>query len=374
MDDFAKAVSRSTQSQRGSTNHAMSLPGSSTASPSTLAAQEAQGPPAGRSLRQLFLSILRRPVTGAALGTAVVYTFFAIAAAGNDFVTSNGTASWLNQAAELAIVAVPVGMLIMAGEFDLSIASVVEMSALTVSIGSGYYHLSPVASIAIALALACLVGLLNGIVVVRTRVPSFIVTLATFFAVGGAALTITRRLTTTTSESYTPTGLMHDVFAGNYHQFNVSILWMTGVVLVGWYVLTKTVFGNWLLATGGDKAVALEAGVPTNRVKVTLFVTSALGAALVGIIQAVEYGGASIGQGANFIFDAIVASVIGGVLLQGGYGSAVGIAFGAATYGIVNAGIFYTGWNPDLAAVFIGVLVLAAVLANNFLRNLATRD
>jgi simple sugar transport system permease protein len=311
---------------------------------------------------------------GALVGTLVVYIFFAIAAASNDFVTLNGTASWLNVAAELAVVAVPVGMLIMAGEFDLSIAAVVEMSALTVSIGSGHYGLSPIFSIAIALGLACVVGLINGFVVVRTGVPSFIVTLATFFAVGGAALGITRALTTTTSTVYTPVGLVHDVFAGDYRQFNVSILWAAGVILVGSYVLAKTVFGNWLLATGGDRAIALEAGVPTKTVKITLFVTSALGAALVGIIQAVEYGGASIGQGANFIFDAIVASVIGGVLLQGGYGSAVGIAFGAMTYGIVNAGIYYTGWNTDLAALFIGMLLLGAVLANNFLRNLATRD
>jgi simple sugar transport system permease protein len=133
------------------------------------------------------------------------------------------------------------------------------------------------------------------------------------------------------------------------------------------------VFGNWILATGGDKAAARNAGVPTDRVKILLFVATSLGAALLGIIQALEYNGGQVGQGQSFIFDAIIAAVIGGVLLQGGYGSAIGIVLGAATYGIVNVGIFYTGWESDLAQAIVGLLVLIAVVANNYLRQLAAK-
>src|SRR5579862_3637349 len=107
---------------------------------------------------RIFIRVFRRPELGALIGTVLVYAIFAFAAAGNNFVTLSGTASWLNQAAELAIVAVPVGLLITAGEFDLSIASVIEMSALTVSIGSGHYGLPALASIGIAFGLACAVG------------------------------------------------------------------------------------------------------------------------------------------------------------------------------------------------------------------------
>lgn len=315
---------------------------------------------------------VRRPEAGALAGTLIVYCFFAIFAGGNGFTDLNGTAGWLNQAAELAVVAIPVGMLMIAGEFDLSIASVIGMASLTVSIGSGYYNLPMVVSILIALGLAALVGLLNGLVVVRTGLPSFIVTLASYLAVAGASLTVTRAITKTTTVSVHAHGVIQSLFGGNiFQQFHVSILWAAGMVLLAAYVLTCKPFGNWILATGGDEQAARAAGVPTPRVKVTLFVCTALGAALLGVIQAIEYNGGQVGQGQNFIFDAIIAAVIGGVLLNGGYGSALGIAFGAATYGIVSVGIFYTGWNADLAQVIIGLLVLGAVLANNVLRRLA---
>jgi simple sugar transport system permease protein len=296
----------------------------------------------------------------------LVYLFFAIFAGGNGFTGLDGTAGWMNQAAELAVVAIPVGMLMIAGEFDLSIASVIGMASLTVSIGSGHYNLPMVLSILIALGLAAVIGLLNGFVVVRTGLPSFIVTLASYLAVAGASLTVTRAITNTTTVSVHAHGFVHTLFAGNiFQQFHASIAWAAGLVLLASYVLTCKPFGNWRLATGGDEQAARAAGVPTPRVKMTLFVCTSLGAALLGVIQAIQYNGGQVGQGQNFIFDAIIAAVIGGVLLNGGYGSAVGVAFGAATYGIVSVGIFYTGWNADLAQVIIGLLVLAAVLANN---------
>ena len=318
--------------------------------------------------------LMHRPTVGAFIGTAFVFTFFAIFASGNGFVTASGTANWVNQAAELGIVAVPVGLLMIGGEFDLSIASVIGLSSLTVSVGTGKYGLPLVGSIGIALILALGVGLINGLVTVKTRLPSFIVTLATYLALDGATLYFTRLLTTTTNVGLTTSGWLHALFAGSLHQFNASVIWCAMIVLVAGYVLSRRAFGNWVFATGGDVDAAREAGVPTNRVKVVLFVACALGAALLGVIQALEYSGASVGQGESYIFNAIVAAVVGGVLLQGGYGSAVGILLGAVTFGIVSTGIYYTGWDSDLTEVFLGLLVLAAVLANNFLRRVAERD
>jgi simple sugar transport system permease protein len=326
-----------------------------------------------RASQSKLSALFARPVAGIAVGTLAVYVFFAIAAGGG-FTSLNGTASWLNQGAELAIVAVPVGLLMIAGEFDLSIASVISAAALIVAIGTGHYELPLLVSIALAFAGAALIGLLNGVVTTQTGLPSFIVTLATFFGLAGASLALSTALTGGTTVRLDTSGWLHSVFAANPHQFNVSILWCLAVTAVAGYVLSKMVFGNWLLATGGDKIAAREAGVPTSRVKITLFIASSLGAALLGVVQAVEYSGSYVGQGQNFIFDAIVASVVGGVLLHGGYGSALGVLLGAMTYSIVRVGIQYTGWNSNLTELFIGALVLAAVLANTFMQQLAVRE
>lgn len=322
--------------------------------------------------RTLLTGVAQRPLTGVAAGTIGVFVVFAIAAASHGFLSLDGTASWLDQAAELGIVAVPVGLLMIAGEFDLSVASVIDAAALTVGICSGHFHIPLIISVLIALVLSAAVGVINGIVTTRTRVPSFIVTLATYFALGGGTLALTAAIAGTTTVPVNATGLLHAVFAGSPHQFNVSILWCLLVTALAGYVLRRTAFGNWIQATGGERSAARDAGVPTDRVKVILFVGSAVGAGLLGVVQAVEYSGAYVGQGQNFIFDAIIASVVGGVLLQGGYGSAVGVLLGAITYSIVEVGVQYTGWDSNLTQLFIGLLVLAAVLANTALRGAAT--
>jgi simple sugar transport system permease protein len=361
--------------ERHATSHPLGGPGRQNGERGTsrLAASESGDIALRRVAGQRLISNMTRPVVTVGIGAVLVFLVFAVGAGGR-FTTLNATASWLDQAAELGIVAVPVGILMIAGEFDLSIASVVSAAALTVAIGTGKYGLPLLVSVAIALSGAVLIGLLNGFVTTKTGVPSFIVTLATYFGLAGASLTLTSGLAGTTSVPLAVTGPLHSLLAGSLHQFNASILWCLGVTTLGGYVLRKTVFGNWIQATGGDKVSAREVGVPTDKVKITLFVGSALGAALLGVIQSVEYSGSYVGQGQNFIFDAIVAAVIGGVLLQGGYGSAFGVLLGAITYSIVEVGIQYTSWNSNLAQLFIGVLVLGAVLANTTIRGLEPRS
>ena len=118
---------------------------------------------------------------------------------------------------------------------------------------------------------------------------------------------------------------------------------------------------------------AREAGIRTDRVKITLFIFTAVAAVLEGTIQTVSLGGGEATRGQAYVFNSIISCVIGGVLLQGGYGSPIGVMFGAATFGIVNIGIFYTGWNSDWAQLLLGLLLLAAVLSNNLFRRLALR-
>ncbi|WP_202869673.1 ABC transporter permease [Kribbella caucasensis] len=315
--------------------------------------------------------LARRPETGALIGTLSVFVFFAIFG-GGQFLSAGGAASWLNVAAELGIIAIPVGLLMIAGELDLSVGSVLASSSMTVAIISGHWGAPVIVGIVAALALGLVVGFLNGLLVTRTNVPSFIVTLATLFGLSGLTLGLSRVVTGTTSVALKPGSPAKEVLGTLVGgKFEVAIFWWIAVVLaVGW-LLHISPYGNWVFAVGGDKESARATGIPVQGVKIGLFMGSAFGAALVGVIQSILYNSAQVANGQSFVFNSIIAVVIGGVLLTGGYGSVVGIVLGTLTFAIVSQGIYYTGWNSDWAALILGVLILAAVLMNNTFRRMA---
>lgn len=315
--------------------------------------------------------IVRRPEFGAFVATVLVYAFFAITTAGAGFVSIDGTAGWMNTAAELGIIAIPIGLLMVAGEFDLSVGAVVGASSITVAIGTTVFGLPIWPMIAVALLLGAAVGLLNGYLVVRTGLPSFIVSLATSFSVGGLSLGFARLLSSTTTVSVKAPPVAKAVFASTWGQANISILWWFAVTILGGWVLAKTTFGNWIFATGGNPVAARGAGVPTHLVKIVLFMSTGAAAALVGIIQAIEYNSGNATAGLGYVFQAPIVAVIGGVLLSGGYGSAFGVFLGTVIFGVINVGIFYTGWSTDWVQLFLGVLLMLAVLANHYFRRLA---
>ncbi|HKS98059.1 MAG TPA: ABC transporter permease [Rugosimonospora sp.] len=321
----------------------------------------------GPSLRDLA----RRPEAGALIGTLAVFAFFAVFG-GTKFVSAAGAASWLNVAAELGIIAVPVGLLMIAGELDLSVGSVLAASSMTLAIVSGYWGAPMVVGILLALALGLVTGLLNGLVVTRTNVPSFVVTLATLSGVAGLTLGLSRVITGTTSVGLKPDPTSKAIFGTLIGgQFEVAIFWWIGVAACVAWMLQDTRYGNWIFAVGGDKESARATGIPTDKVKIALYAGSGFGASLVGVIQTVLYNGAQVANGQSFVFNSIIAVVIGGVLLTGGYGSVVGVILGTLTFAIVNQGIYYTGWNSDWAALILGILLLVAVLMNNTFRRLA---
>jgi simple sugar transport system permease protein len=324
-----------------------------------------------RVLTTRLRRLLRRPEAGALFAAIVVYLFFAFATRETNFVSLNGTAAWLNSAAELGIIAVSVGLLLIAGEFDLSIGAVVGASSIALAIGTKFYQIDIWIMIAFVLAGSSLIGFINGLMVERTGLPSFIVTLATLLGVSGASLGLSRLLTNTTTVSLTTPPLAHAVFAGRFGQANIAIIWWIAITAVAAWVLSKTAFGNWIYATGGNLAAARSSGVPTSRVKITLFVTTALAASLVGVIQALEFHSGNAANGQGYVFQAPIVAVIGGILLSGGYGSAMGIFLGSVIYGVISIGIFYTGWNTDWIQLFLGGLLLAAVMANSYFRQLA---
>lgn len=328
-------------------------------------------PGAGQSAGPSVGNLLRRPETGALIGTISVFVFFAIFG-GTQFLSSGGTASWLNVAAELGIIAIPVGLLMIAGELDLSVGSVLASSSMTVAIVSGYWGAPVLLGIVAALGLGLLTGFLNGVLVTRTNVPSFVVTLATNFGLAGLTLGLSRVITGTTSVTIQPGETFKNLLGVLLaNKFEVAIFWWLGVIVaVGW-MLHVSRYGNWIFAVGGDKVSARATGIPVERVKIGLFMGSAFGAALVGVIQTILYNSAQVANGQAFVFNSIIAVVIGGVLLTGGYGSVVGVVLGTLTFAIVQQGIYYTGWNSDWASLILGVLLLAAVLMNNTFRRMA---
>jgi simple sugar transport system permease protein len=323
--------------------------------------------PPARSFRHLWY----RPEAGALIGTIGVFVFFAVFG-GADFLATGGTASWLNIAAELGIIAVPVGLLMIAGELDLSVGSVLAASSMTLAIVSGHWGGPMILGILLALGVGALTGLLNGLAVTRTNVPSFVVTLATLFALSGLNLGLSRVITGTTSVAIKPDPASKAVFGTLIGgKFEVAIFWWLAVAVGVAWMLQQTRYGNWIFAVGGDKESARATGIPVARVKIALYMASGFGAALVGVVQTVLYNGAQVANGQSFVFNSIIAVVIGGVLLTGGYGSVVGVILGTLTFAIVNQGIYYTGWNSDWASLILGVLILAAVLMNNTFRRLA---
>jgi len=341
----------------------MSVQAASPADPVTASRPVVRRPSAG--------DLLKRPETGALIGTVGVFVFFAVFG-GSKFIAANGTATWLNPAAELGIIAVPVGLLMIAGELDLSVGSILASSSMTLAIISGYEGYPILVGIVAALALGALTGFLNGLIVTRTQVPSFVVTLATNFGLAGLALGATRLITGSTSVAIVTDGWAKTVF-GSYvdDKFETAIFWWLGVLVVVGFILHLSKYGNWIYAVGGDLISARATGIPTHRVKIALFMGSGLGAALVGVIQTILYNSAQVANGQAFVFNSIIAVVIGGVLLTGGYGSVVGVLFGTLTFSIVGQGIYYTGWNPDWASFFLGTLLLIAVLMNNTFRRMA---
>ncbi len=198
-------------------------------------------------------------------------------------------------------------------------------------------------------------------------------TLGSLFAVQGIVLGLTVLITKSTSVALATEGPAKAIF-GDFvlgGQLQAMVIWWLIVTAFYIFFVHFSRFGNWIFAMGGDKVSARNAGIPTERLTITLFVLSSTSAAFVGMCQAILYNSAQVAGGQSFIFNAIISVVVGGVLLTGGFGSVVGIFFGTITFAIVNQGIYYTDFDRNWSSLIIGVLLLLAVLMNNTFRKMA---
>ncbi|MFL6661363.1 MAG: ABC transporter permease, partial [Rhizobacter sp.] len=146
------------------------------------------------------------------------------------------------------------------------------------------------------------------------------------------------------------------------------VVWWVVLALAGAFMLARTRLGNWILAVGGDANAAKNCGIPVARVKIILFVLMAACSTLFAVLQVADAGSAAADRGLQKEFEAIIAAVIGGCLLTGGYGSVIGASLGALIFGVVQIGIGYTSIDNNWYRVFLGGMLLMAVLFNNFIR------
>lgn len=326
----------------------------------------------------LFRQLLNRPDIGALAGVLLVFMMFAIVAGDDGFLTFRGTINYLEVAAQLGILSVAVSLLMIAGEFDLSIGSMIGAAGMVMAIVVSVYGWPLWAAGALAVVLAGLVGYFNAALVLRTGLPSFIVTLASLFMLRGLTVGFTRYITGRTIVSglkrHVADDWLYKVFTGSPFGIPASIYWWIGLTVVATWSLTRTRFGNWVFGVGGDVQAARNVGVPVERVKTILFIGTALAATLVAALTVLSAGSADVLRGEQKEFEAIITAVIGGNLLTGGYGSVLGAAFGALIFGMVRQGFFFTGVHTDWFMVFLGAMLLVAVIFNNFLRKKAMKS
>jgi simple sugar transport system permease protein len=334
--------------------------------------------PSPLSPRSVLARLLRRPEIGAACGVVAVFTFFAFDAGDSGFLTLDAARDYVEVAAELGIIAVAITLLMIAGEFDISVGAMLGAAGVLIGVAVTIWGWPLWMAILLAVATAILVGLLNGYLTVKTALPSFIVTLAALFVLRGASLGGLRIASGSTQLGGVREAVEGEpfvfLFAGEIGGFSASVFWWLGLTALAAWVLTRTRFGNWVMTTGGDPVAAHNLGVPVKRVKIVLFVCTALAATLVAAITVVRNGSAQVNLGEQTEFEVITAAVIGGTLLGGGYGSVVGAALGAMIFAMVSQGFFYTGIDPDWYQVFLGAMLLIAVVFNTYVQKRALRD
>ncbi len=324
--------------------------------------------------------LLVKPEFGALIGAVVVFVFFAFQS--DVFRSLSGAANWLDVSSTIGIMAVPVAMLMIGGHFDLSAGVQIGTAGLATGIMTTYWGLNVYASLFMSLLLMLTIGFINGFLVTRTGLPSFIITLGMFLGLQGINLGVTKQVTNTVQVSNLDLvpgyHALDNVLGGTVSiggtKLQIAILWWVLLTALGSWALLKTRFGNWIFATGGDPNASKNVGVPTNRTTISLFMLTSAAAWFVGNTQIVRFGTiqAQVGIGQELIF--IVAAVIGGCLLTGGYGSAVGATVGALIFGMTQQGIVYAGWNSDWFKLFVGAMLLLAVLANQFVRRYAEQS
>ena len=376
--------------------------------------------------------MIRRPEIGSFIVMIIIILALGLASEGKAF-NALGLKNNIAIIAQLGIIAVGAALLMIAGEFDLSIGPMIAFAGMSMAImlkwglPFGLGEATPFTAFAITMCMTLGFGWLIGTIVVRSGLSSFIVTLAFWFFLRGLTEVCFRLINQNTNVSGLPDfkqeswfaeqmggevfGWLYDawfwigqkVAAGleftagmtkdekidlinflsflNINRkmeqwvtgFDARLLWFIIIAGVAWYVLAKTQIGNWIYATGDNKESARANGVPVNRVKVGLFMFSAFCATIFAACQVFDTNSSDAAKGMFKELEAIAIAVVGGILMTGGFGSIVGVVFGAVTFGLVANAVFFIPWiDGAWFRVFVGTVLLAAVFANERIRKRIT--
>ena len=379
-----------------------------------------------------FQRTVRRPEIGAFIVMMIIIVALAMASGGKAF-NALGLKNNIAIIAQLGIIATGAALLMIAGEFDLSIGPMIAFAGMSIAIMMkwglpfGLGEATPFLAFLITLIMTLAFGWLIGTIVVRSGLSSFIVTLAFWFFLRGLTEVCFRLINQNTNVSGLPDfkkeswfaeqmggevfGWFFDAwywigtkvsagleFTGdmtksekldliNYLSFlninrkmeqwvtgfDARLLWFIIIAGAAWYVLARTQLGSWIYATGDNKESARANGVPVNRVKVGLFMFSAFCATIFATCQVFDTNSSDAAKGMFKELEAIAIAVVGGILMTGGFGTIVGVVFGAITFGLVANAVFFIPWiDGAWFRVFVGTVLLAAVFANERIRKRIT--
>ena len=279
-----------------------------------------------------------------------------------DFFTPLNLEGISTLGSSIAIVSIGVTMLIMSGEFDLSVGATYAFAPIMMVIFLTHAHLPAWLAFILALVLTAGLGIINGIITTVFRIPSLITTLAASFGLGGVNLYITSG----NNLLYYHSNLMVSLLGGTIPGTTLvaPLGWAFALTLVFWYIADWTQYGNWSAAAGGRSAAAREMGVPTNKVKITNFALCAMLAGLAGCTAFASYGVVSASYGQDYQLLAIVATVVGGTSIYGVSGSIPGALVGAFTIGSLNSGLILAGAPGSWYQSIVGLILVIAVIGN----------
>ena len=366
---------------------------------------------------------IRRPEIGSFIVMIVIIVVLAWASNGKAF-NALGLKNNVQIIAQYGIIAIGAALLMIAGEFDLSIGSMIGFAGMSMAImlkwglPFGLGEATPLTALLITLAMTLTLGWAIGTIVVRSGLSSFIVTLAFLFFMRGVTEVSFRLINQSTQVSGLPDykeeswvawsfggevfGWFYDawywlgvqftnmgidrtdqwfILGGNLNRrgtqwvegFDARFFWFILIALVAYYILSRTQLGNWIYATGDNRDAARANGVPTNKVKIGLFMFTAFCATIFAACQVFENNTSDAAKGNLMELFAIAIAVVGGTLMTGGFGTVLGVVFGAITVGLVaNAVFFIPAIDGAWFRVFLGTILLAAVFANERIRKRIT--
>jgi simple sugar transport system permease protein len=322
--------------------------------------------------RASYRKVLESPIAGPIITLVAVFLFFSI------FVPSfREVGAWsgiVNAATVIGVMSIGVTMLMIGGEFDLSVGPMMAWGAYLFGslITQGK---SPVLALVLGLGVPSLLGALNGFIFTRTRIPSFIVTLGTLYIYRGLLWVFSGGNMVQTTAKTLPIYLFFNgrlewlAKAVQGANFRSSLFWLIGLVIIFQFILVRTRFGNQVFATGGNPGAAAAQGVNVTRVKLSLFILTGFLSGLAGIIEFSQFTTARIATGLGYELQAIAAAVVGGALLTGGSGSIIGALLGVLTISMLRTGVV----RMDLIAAdnftaVVGVTIVVAAIFNNWIR------